>query len=156
VTTPATDAPRFIYSRRLPWIASIGGALVAPVLTTPLATLGLLVYWLAVCYADDGICNDPSRILKWSVLHGVLVGAHGIVVGGVVGFVIAALRSRFARRRTAVLVGAGIGAGVGGMIGFELWFTMGNEAPLASAVIAHGLVGAAIASVVYERARIVR
>ena len=115
-------------------------------LTAVLATLGLGAYWLVSCFADDGVCDDPKRILKWSVLHGLLIGTHAIVVGGVVGFLAVALRDWTADRRAIAAIGAAVGSTTGGLVGFEFWNAMGGEAPLGVAIAVHGIVGALIAS----------
>jgi hypothetical protein len=132
--------------RRHRWIAAIFGALAAPVLTSVLATIGLGAYWLVVCFADDGVCDDPMRVLKWSVLHGLLIGAHAIVVGGSVGFLAVALRGWITDRRAVTAIGAAVGSTAGGLVGFEFWTAMGGKAPLGVAIVVHGIVGALIAS----------
>jgi hypothetical protein len=133
--------------------ASVFGALAAPAISAALSGAGLVTFWWSQCGDPGRPCDDVARLIKWGLLHALLIGAHAMAVGGILGYLVGALRPRLATRVQAALAGGALGAMLGTLVSFEFWFALGAEAPLAFAIIVHTLVGACLATLIHAAPR---
>ena len=95
--------------------------------------------------------EGAARAVRWGMLHGILIGAAGLLMGVVAGLVATTLAGRLNTWRTAAVLGASIGALFGAALGATLWQEASGKPVAIASLVAQAASGAAIAMVARSR-----